>query len=561
VTIDPVALAVIQNSLMQVADEMDLVHERTAFSPVVSEGLDRANGLYRAGTGEVIVQGRRGLPLFVGVMQDTVAAVIASDCRAGPDDIVLLNDPYAGGTHLMDVKCVRPFHYNGRLWCYLANSAHWSDVGGAVPGGFASGATEIHQEGLRITPIRIVKDGRYDEELVAMLMANCRVPEERIGDLYAQIGALLLGERRLRELLDRFGAETVTSAIDELDTRAERHMRRYIADIPDGEHAFDASLDSDGIDDRPLTVRLRMRVSGSELHFDLSESDPPCRGPLNAPWATTKTAVYIAVMHCFPDVPINAGCLRPIRVARPRGTFLDAAYPMPVSGASAEVSQRVCETALGALGLALPARAYGGACGTVCNLTIGGYDEQQERSYVLYYYAGGGYGGHWLGDGQSNGCNLIAYAKTQPVEVLERNFPVMFDCYELRPDSAGPGRERGGLGVHYRIRVCRGSGTASFMMDKGRFAPFGIQGGLSSVPTEITIGQRGSTTRPAHLTKGSGYVLQTGDWIDVRTPGGGGRGPVQERDRLAVRRDLRHGYISEDAARSVYGLAPEGKLG
>ena len=542
--LDPVALAVIQNSLMQVADDMDLVHERTAFSPVVSEGLDRANGLYRAESGTVIVQGRRGLPLFVGVMQDTVAAVIESSLQAGPCDVVLLNDPYLGGTHLMDIKCVRPFYYRNRLWCYLANSSHWSDVGGAVPGGFASGATEIHQEGLRIAPIRIVRNGAYDEEIVSLLLANCRVPEERVGDLYAQVGALMLGERHLTELLDRFGAGVVAEAVDVLEDRAERQMRRNLANVPNGTYRFEACLDSDGVDDRPLAVRVRLEVADGTLNFDLSESDPPCRGPLNAPWATTRTAVYIAVMHCFPDVPINAGCFRPIDVVRPVGTFLDALYPRPVSGASAEVSQRVCEAALGALGQALPELAYAGACGTVCNLTIGGCDDQNERPYVMYYYAGGGYGGHPAGDGQSNGCNLIAYAKTQPVEVLERSFPVLFDCYELRQDSAGAGRERGGLGVRYRLRLRSGTGVASFMMDKGRFPPFGIQGGLPSVPTEIDVCQSGGITRPPHLTKGSGYVLAPGDWVEVRTPGGGGRGPASERAPSLVERDLRRGYFS-----------------
>jgi N-methylhydantoinase B len=233
-TIDPVTLVVIEKGLQQVCSEMDLVHERTSFSPVISESFDRSNGIYSKENGDVIAQGELGLPIFIGVMQETSRAVIADRRDLEEGDIVLVNDPYFGGTHLMDVKMVRPFFYGGELWCYLSNTGHWPDTGGMVPGGFNSTATEIHQEGLRIPPVKLMRRGEMDADIIRMVLANIRVAEERIGDIKAQIGALTTGARRLTLLLDRYGRDTVDEAIAELRRRSERMMRAQIESIPDG---------------------------------------------------------------------------------------------------------------------------------------------------------------------------------------------------------------------------------------------------------------------------------------------------------------------------------------
>jgi hypothetical protein len=278
-TIDPVTLAVIQNGLRQVASEMDLVHEKTSFSPVISEGFDRSNGIYDRTTGEVVAQGELGLPIFVGVMQFTTQAVIERRRDLEPGDVILVNDPYLGGTHLMDVKMVRPFYYRGRLWCYLSNTGHWPDTGGMVPGGFSATATEIVQEGLRLPPVKLVRRGEICQDIIDIVLNNIRVAEERIGDIRAQLGALSVGEKRLTQLLDRYGVETVDAAITELRAGSERLMRAHIDSIPDGTYSATAIVDSDGIVDRPLEVVLDMTVSGSDIHFDLSRSSPPCRWP------------------------------------------------------------------------------------------------------------------------------------------------------------------------------------------------------------------------------------------------------------------------------------------
>lgn len=550
--LDPITLAVVHNNLMMLTSEMDLTQEKTSFSPIISEAMDRANGIYAPGTGELIVQGNRGLPLFIGVMQATVQAVIARCTDLEPGDVVIVNDPYLGGTHLMDVRLVAPFFHHGKIWAWLSNSAHWADIGGSVAGGFSSNTTEVHQEGLRLPPIRIVRQGVIDQDLLGVILANCRVPEERTGDLKAQLGALKVGERRLRALIAKYGDATLEAVIAEMRRRAETEMRAHIAAIPDGTYAFETPLDSDGIVDEPLWVRLDLKVEGSDLHFDFSRSSPACRGPMNTPFATTVSAALIGVRHVFPDVPMNAGCFAPLHIVPPRGTFLHAEYPRPVAGAAAECSQRVIEAVLGALGKALPDRAYAGAFGTAGNLSLGGFDPKRNRHYVMYYFSGGGYGGHWEGDGHTNACATIAFTQTQPFEILEAHYPVLFEGAWIREDSAGAGKHRGGFGIRYRVKLRRGEATTSFVMEHGRYPPFAVRGGKTGAMTEIDVSQGGVVTRPPHVSKGTGYQLEAGDWVEVRTPGGGGWGNPRERDPMLVARDLARAYITRERAIADY---------
>lgn len=548
--LDPVTLSVIQNSLQQVCSEMDLVHQKASFSPVISEAFDRSNGIYALGTGEVIAQGELGLPIFVGVMQATTQAVIERRQDLEPGDVILVNDPYLGGTHLMDVKMVRPFFYKGALWCFFSNTGHWPDTGGMVPGGFSSTATEIHQEGLRVPPVKLYRRGVVDQDILNMVLSNIRVPEERIGDIRAQVGALTTGEKRLTALLDRYGEDTLRAAIQELTDRSERQMRAYIDSIPDGVYRSTAFVDSDGVVNERLEVRLEMTVKGSDIHFDFSRSSPPCKGPLNSVWGTTHSAVLVAIKHIFPDVPINAGCFRPVHVAKPHGTFLYAEYPRPVAGCAAEVSQRIMESVFIAMGQAIPDRMFASPAGTSGNFSMGGYDPEKRRHYIMYFFSGGGYGGWWETDGLTNGCSTVGISKSQPVEVLEQHYPILFEEYALRERSGGLGRHRGGFGVNYRVRLLRGEAKASFLMDHGVSGPPGLLGGEPGAPNEIELAIDGRTFRPQHLSKGEGYELRPGDTVQVRTPGGGGYGPRKERPSEMTERDLLRGYYRpEDLAR------------
>ena len=541
-SIDPVTLTVIEKGLQQVCSEMDLVHEKTSFSPVISESFDRSNGIYSKENGDVIAQGELGLPIFIGVMQETSRAVIADRRDLEEGDVVLVNDPYFGGTHLMDVKMVRPFFYRGELWCYLSNTGHWPDTGGMVPGGFNSTATEIHQEGLRIPPVKLIRHGEMDGDIIRMVLANIRVAEERIGDIKAQVGALSTGARRLTLLLDRYGRNTVDEAIAELRHRSERMMRAQIESIPDGRYESVAYLDSDGVVNEPLEIRLAVTVEGSNIGFDFSGSSPPCAGPMNSVWATTLSSVYVAMKHIFPEIPINAGCFTPITVRPPKGTFLFAEYPRPVAGCAAEVSQRIIEAVFLALAQAIPERLFAAPAGTSGNFSFGGYDPAERRNYVMYFFSGGGYGGWWAGDGLSNGCSTIGISKTQPIEILEQRYPLLFETYALREGSGGAGKFRGGFGVSYRVKVLRGEGKASFLMEHGRSGPPGLLGGKPGAPNVIRLRQGNKEIVPEHLSKGEGYVLRAGDYLAVDTPGGGGYGDPKDRAPELIERDRRARY-------------------
>ena len=534
--IDPVTLVVVQNGLQQVASEMDLTFERAAFSPVISEGFDRSDGIYDKDNGDVIAQGELGLPIFVGVMQFTTRAVIDHVQAGGealrPGDIFIINDPYAGGTHLMDVKMVKPYFYRGRLWAYLSNTGHWPDTGGSVPGGFSSRATEVQQEGLRLPPVKLYREGVMQPDILAIILANIRVPEERIGDIKAQVAALTVGEKRLTALIDRYGDETVTACIAELRRRSDQMMRAHIAKIPDGVYSGEAFVDSDGVDPDALAIRLRLRKEGTDLYFDFSESSPPCRGPLNSVIATTKAAVYLAIKHVFPDVPINAGCFEPLHIADPHGTFLYARYPRPVSGCAAEVSSRIAESVFTTLAQAIPDDLFAAPAGTSGNLTLGGYDPLKERHYIMYVFSGGGYGGSADGDGLTNGCSTIGISKTQPTEVLEQHYPILFERYALRERSGGAGKTRGGFGVDYKIRVRRGEALLSYLMDHGRFGPPGPlrwQGRRAQLGDRVAPGRR---VHVAALVQGRGHPPGHGRRHHRGHPGRRGlRRPVAARPR------------------------------
>jgi N-methylhydantoinase B len=564
--LDPVTLAVIQNGLQQVCNEMDLAFVRAAFSPVISEALDRSDGIYHRDTGELIAQGELGLPVFVGTMQFSTQAVIervkAEKIPLADGDVFIVNDPYLGGTHLMDVKFVKPFFYRGKQWCWLANTGHWPDVGGAVPGGFSANATEVEQEGLRLPPVKLFKAGQLDREILAIILSNIRIADQRIGDIKAQSAALAIGERRLAALLDRYGAELVDRAVVELRVRARRQMRAKIATIPDGTYEGEAFVDSDGVVDEPLRIAMRIEKRGETLTFDMSGSSPPCRGPMNSVIATTKSSIYLAVKHVFPDVPINAGTFEPLRVIEPEGTFLCARYPRPVSGCAAEVSQRIAEAVFSALVKAIPDQVFAAPAGTSGNLSVGGHDPAKRRSYVMYVISGGGYGGSAHGDGLSNGCSTIGISKTTPIEVMEQYYPVLFEEYSLHEGSGGAGEQRGGFGVNYRIRLRRGEAQASMVMDHGRSGPQGALGGKDGAVNRVRIFHNGVAYVPPHLSKDQGIRIAAGDVIEVSTPGGGGFGDPLRRAADLVASDVAKGYYTPEQAERWFGavLKPDGSV-
>ncbi|MDF1726426.1 MAG: hydantoinase B/oxoprolinase family protein [Sulfitobacter sp.] len=545
-SLDPITLSVIQAGLQQVCDEMDLSFSRAAFSPVIAEANDRSDGIYDATDGALIAQGAGGLPVFVGTMQystRTLIEMIAAGTAASPrpGDVYIVNDPYLGGTHLMDVRFARPFYRNGEIFCWLSNTGHWPDTGGAVPGGFSASATSVEQEGLRLPPVRLFKEGVMDAEIYAIICSNIRVADQRIGDVKAQAAALMVGEERLNALLDRYGDDTVREAIAELKRRAETQMRTMIDEIPDGTYRSVAWVDSDGVVNEPLAIRLAIEKTPGHLRFDFAGSSAPCAGPMNSVLATTLSSVYLAMRHIFPEVPISAGAFAPLDVVRPEGTFLDARYPRPVSGCAAEVSQRIAEAVFAALVEALPDRVTAAPAGTSGNFALGGHDPETGRDFVMYQLSGGGYGGNADHDGLSNGCSTIGISKAPPVEIMEQNFPVLYHRYALREGSGGAGKHRGGLGLDYELELRRGLARASFVMDHGRFGPQGALGGSDGAVNEVEVWRDGVKYVPEHLSKEQDIPLQAGDRVRVRTPGGGGYGDPAKRDGALAEEDRRLG--------------------
>ena len=564
--LDPITLTVIQAGLGQVCAEMDLSFSRAAFSQIIAEANDRADGIYSAEDGSLIAQGIDGLPVFVGVMQASTRILIER-IRDGiteapqPGDIYIVNDPYLGGTHLMDVRFAMPVFRGGRIFCWLSNTGHWPDIGGMVPGGFSASATAVEQEGLRLPPVKLFRRGKLVREIWQIVTSNIRVADQRIGDVKAQAAALLVGEARLADLLERYGDATVEAAIAELRSRAAAQMRALVATIPDGEYRSTAIIDSDGVVNEPLEINLTVAKRGTDLHFDFSRSSPPCKGPMNCVFSTTQSAVFLAVRHIFPEVPLSAGAFEPLHVARPEGTFLDAHYPRPVSGCAAEVSQRVAEAVFLALAEALPRRVTAAPAGTSGNFALGGWDPEGDggrgRAYVMYQLSGGGHGGAWDHDGLSNACSTIGISKAPPIEIMEQQFPVLYRRWALREGSGGAGRHRGGFGVAYEIELRRGEACASFVMEHGRVGPPGVLGGRDGAPNTVTVMRGGEPYVPLHLSKEQDIPMRAGDSVRVGTPGGGGYGDPAERDPAAVREDVRLGYYAPETAARLFGAGPQ----
>jgi N-methylhydantoinase B len=549
-TLDPVTLAVLKGRLEQIADEMDATLYRSAFNPIIAEAHDACHGLYDANTGDTLVQGKSGLPVFVGAMAFAVrAAARVAQERGGmvDGDTWLFNDPYEGGTHANDFKLVRPFFRHGQLFCYLASAAHWHDVGGAVPGNYNPAATECWQEAVQIPPVRIVRQGQLDGDVLAILRANTRLPDSLWGDLNGQLSALELGIKRLDGLLDEYGDAVVLQAMGELRKRALVLMRAHIQNLPDGRYSFEDVLDNDGVKDELLTIALDMTVKGDRLTLDFSRTSLQCAGPVNISRATAVAACYVALKHVFPDVPANAGVLDAVDFVLPDGLVITAERPRPVGGYT-ETILRMIDVIFSATALADPNRAVAHAYGTINALSIAGHRTDAARKgqrWVMFSFFGGGHGGHSTGDGLSHSNAPISTATIPPLEILEAAYPVRFTEWSLRPNSGGDGTHRGGLGAVYEIELLEESAEAFIFGERGKAAPKGIAGGSNALPNVFSYQHEGQWCQPPMVSKMLGIHLKKGERVRLETPGGGGWGPAANRDTAARAHDVAQGFVSD----------------
>jgi N-methylhydantoinase B len=542
--IDPVTLSIIDGRLVQLADEMDATLYRSAFNPIIAEARDACHGLYDARTGDTLVQGASGLPIFVGAMAFAVRAIIDKVAAEGglePGDCFIFNDPTVGGTHLNDFRLIRPVFRSKKLFCWIASAGHWLDIGGNVPGGYNPSATESFQEGVCIPPVKLLRAGVMNTDLLSILAANSRVPNSNWGDLNAQIGALDLGEGRLHGLLDEYGDATIEAAFEIFSGRADVIMRQAIGNLPNGLYTFEDFLDNDGITADKIRIALDLTIAGETMVVDFSRCSPPTAGPVNISYATAIAACYVALKHIFPEVPANAGCLRPITFIIPPTTILAATAPRPMAGYT-ETILRLIGVMMGGLAKADPGRATAAPFGTINALSMSGNRADGSR-WVMFSFFGGGLGGNPESDGLNHANNPISTATIPPVEILEAAYPVLFRQWALRPDSGGAGEHRGGLGAIYEIETLTDA-KISLLGDRGAVPPFGVAGGGAAALNFFSWDAGQGRQIPPLISKVTDIFLPAGHRIRLETPGGGGWGDPAARDADAAARDRILGYCS-----------------
>ena len=422
---DPAGFEILKNALYKIAEEMRVVLTKTAYSPILKSAGDFSCGVFDA-VGNMVAQGP-DLPIHLGSMPDavrTVSRTFAGDIHDG--DVFIHNDPYDGGSHLPDINVVRPAFFDGTLMGFACLRAHWPDVGSATPGSYGA-VTKIYGEGLRLPPVRLVSKGKMQRDIEAIILANVRTPEERRGDLGSQLAATLRACERLQALAKRYGAERLTGAMADVMDYSERLMRSMLSDLPDGEGTFEDFLDGDGIDDAPIWIRMQVKKRGDQIRVSFDGTDPQVRGPINAPLSVTASGVYCGLKTSIDPnslIPPNSGCWRAIEVTAPEGSVLNCQFPCPVVYANHEISHRLADMVMGALGAFLPDQVMACSQGTSAILTLGGVDPRTGNRYVSYETIKGGFGVRPNKDGINTICAGISNTMNTPVEVLEMAFPI-----------------------------------------------------------------------------------------------------------------------------------------
>ena len=511
---DPLKLTVFKNKLVSIAEEMGTVLQKTAFSSNIKERKDLSCALFNQ-KGDLIAQAEH-IPVHLGSMSTAVKSVLDSvELKEG--DVVILNDPFRGGTHLPDITLVAPFFINGEMPFLIACRAHHADVGGISAGSMPL-SREIFQEGVVIPPVKLVEGGSLKEDVLELIVSNVRTPQERKGDLKAQLIAIETGKMRLMEIIEDLGMEEVIRGCRDLLGYTERFMRSRIREIPDGTYTFEDRLEDDGAGNEDIAIRVKIEVRGDEAVVDFSETDSQTPGCLNCVRSVTLAAVY----YCFrsllsEDVPTNDGCFRPISVITKKGTLVDAVFPSAVAGGNVETSQRIVDVVLGALSRALPDMIPSASQGTMNNVAMGGTDGE-GNSWSYYETIGGGMGAWSGGNGESAvHCHMTNTMNT-PVEALEHSFPLMVTAYSVRRGSGGEGRWRGGDGIVREIKFLKDT-HVTVISERRRIPPYGLFGGKPGMTgRNVRVIGKKFTPLPAKFS----MVFREGERLRIETPGGGG---------------------------------------
>lgn len=547
--IDPITLEVVCEGLIAVVREMRASIIRASYSPVIYELDDFSCAIFNAGA-EMVAQSDDH-PGHVMPMPWSVRCAMedfAGDIH--PGDIILLNDAYRGGTHLNDVTLLYPVFAGGRLALLPAVRSHWADVGGATPGSYSGLSTNIYQEGLRMPPIKLYERGSVNKAVMRLIEANMRLPEHRMGDLNAMLGACRAAEARMRRLFDKYGLDTVLECVARNLDRSEARMRERIAALPEGTYVYEDYLEyyDDGRFD-PVLMRLALTIAGGEIIADFAGSNPQVPGVVNSSLAVAGAGVFVALKSTLdPGGAVNDGAFRPIKLKAPEASIVDVRADAP-AGAHGEVRKRAVSVMLGCLAQVIPDKVSGDLCGTSFPNSIGG--RANGRAYVYYEVPAGGNGGFAGSDGSSAFVN-VDFGNIRSIytaESLESEMPLVVEKSELRADSGGPGERRGGLGLRREVRL-GGEGTYSVLSDRAVIPPFGVNGGAAAAPVAVSINGKALAT-PG---KATGMLLKDGDVLVMQSAGGGGYGDPLARDPALVERDVAAGYVSAAQAREQYGV-------
>ena len=549
---DPITVEVIKGVLTYATEEMGIVLRNSAYSPNIKERMDFSCTLFDHK--KRLAAQAEHIPVHLGSMQLAVQKGLEEfKGKLENGDMILFNDPYISGTHLPDITLICPIFHEDKIIAYSTNKAHHSDVGGKAPGSMAGDATEIYQEGIIIPPVKFIKKNTVDEEIASILLSNIRTPEIRLGDLRAQMAANLLGKQRILETVNRYGVETLHKVMQEIMDYSERRMQIEINKMSKGRCSAEDYLENTGTSNRKVKIKVTITIKKNQIFIDYTGTDNQVNGPVNAVLGVTLSGVYY-VLRCLtdPTVPMNDGCYRPVKVHVPEGTLMNPTPPAPVAGGNVETSQRNVDVLLKAFAQILPEKVCAACQGTMNNIAVGGINPENGKPWTFYETIAGGFGGRKGIDGVDTVHTHMTNTMNTPVEVIETVYPIRFLKYELREDSGGPGKWRGGVGLERSWMLLAPSAILSVLAERTKIPPWGLYGGKSGAKGEYYILK--ANGKRIKLKSKCTVKIEKGDILTVRTPGGGGYRNPLERNPELVHRDVLDGMVSLKAAKKDYGV-------
>ena len=544
---DRFTLQIISSSLYYASEEMGIALRNSAYSPNIKERMDHSAAILDK-EGRLLAQAEH-IPVHLGSLpwglKNTLEYMKREGVEPEEGSMIIVNNPYIAGTHLNDITVIRPIYYKGKLIAFSANKAHHSDVGGKVPGSISADAKTIYEEGLIVNPVFLMRKNEFQKDIISMIASNSRSPYERYGDIMAQAAANLLGERRVIEIVEKYGPEAFEEASERSFSYAEALVRKKLEKIPEGTYVAEDYLELPGGKDLKIKVSVSVK---DRVTVDYQGTDGQVQAPLNAVLGVTIAGVHFVFKSLLgEDVPVNHGAFELFEVKAPEGTIVNPVFPAPVAGGNVETSERNASALFLALSKAIPDRIPAASGGSMNNVMMGGVFK--GRTWAFYETIGTGSGGRPGMDGVDCVHSAMTNTMNTPIEEIERNFPIIITKYALRENSSGAGQYRGGSGIVRSYLIAAGKVTVTVLADRGRHAPWGLMGGLEGAKTEIIVkkGRR-------RLKKETKFTeeLEAGDILEVRTAGGGGYGDPAKRDPELIKKDLENGIITSSYAKKYY---------